>query len=305
MKVFVTGASGFIGAHVMQTLLAKGHELAALVRPSGHAARLHPIKHRFEAIEGTLEDADLLAAFLKVFRPDACIHLAWYAEPGLYLQSERNLQSLDASLGLFQSLIKTGCSQIVAAGTCFEYDTEFGNLREETPVRPANLYAAAKLSCFLLGREMAKQSGVRFAWGRIFYPYGPMEDERRLVPSAIKSLLQNKPFPASKGEQIRDYIHVLDVATAFCTLLENQANGVFNISTGIPVSVREVLTTIERLMDRPGLLDLGKLPPRNWEPPFICGENSRLKGLAWRPFFSLQDGLGNAIHYLQEMAVLR
>ena len=305
MKVFVTGASGFIGAHVMQNLLAKGHEIAALVRSLDRADRLRPIKNRFEAIEGTLEDADLLAAFLTVFRPDACIHLAWYAEPGLYLHSERNLQSLNASLALFQTLMKAGCPQIVAAGTCFEYDTDFGNLREETPERPASMYAAAKLSCFLLGSEMAKQSGVRFAWGRVFYPYGPQEDERRLVPSAIKSLLQNKPFHASKGEQIRDYIHVLDVATAFCTLLEKEANGIFNISTGIPVSVREVLTTIARLMERPGLLELGKLLPRKWEPPFICGENSRLKRLGWRPFFSLQDGLSDAIHYLQEKAVPR
>lgn len=279
----------------MKVLLDRGHKVAALIMPGDHAGRLQFIRHSFDALEGTIEDTQMLASFFKSFKPEACIHLAWYAEPGLYLNSERNLQCHNASLGLFQTLFRTGCPQIVAAGTCFEYDTDFGNLREETPVRPVSLYAAAKLSCFLLGREMAKQSGVRFAWGRIFYPYGPMEDERRLVPSAIKSLLQNKPFPASKGEQIRDYIHVFDVAAAFCRLLEGNADGLFNISTGIPVSVREVLTTIAGLMDRPWLLELGKLPLRNWEPPFICGSSTRLYNLGWRPSFSLQDGLRDTI----------
>jgi nucleoside-diphosphate-sugar epimerase len=295
MRVLVTGASGFIGAYVAKTLLQLDHQVAILVMPDSPMTRLQPMQNRFETISATLEDTDLLEKSIERFKPEACIHLAWYAEPGKYLDSVQNIQSLASSLSLFQTLIKAGCRQIVGAGTCFEYDTDFGYLREDTPANPASLYAAAKLSCCLMGSQLSTQAKISFAWGRIFYPYGPQEDQRRLVPAAIKALKQSIPFPASLGDQVRDYIHVADVASAFCTLMEKQANGIFNISTGKPVTVRQLLDIVGQLMDRPGFIQLGALPSRKWEPPFICGNNTRLISLGWKPSFSLSDGLADTI----------
>jgi nucleoside-diphosphate-sugar epimerase len=291
MRVFVTGASGFIGAHVTKTLLQHDHQVAMLTIPGDRSTRLQPLHGTFETIVGTLEDTDVLEKCISAFQPEACIHLAWYAEPGKYLHSAQNIQSLMSSLSLFQILIKAGCRHIVAAGTCFEYDTNFGYLHEDTPTHPASLYAAAKLSCYLLGSQLAAQAKISFAWGRIFYPYGPQEDPRRLVPAAIKALTQGVSFPASPGDQVRDYIHVTDVASAFYTLMGKKADGVFNISTGSPVSIRQLLETLGLLMNRSDLINLGALPYRNWEPPFICGNNTRLKNLGWSPFYSLKDGL--------------
>jgi nucleoside-diphosphate-sugar epimerase len=181
------------------------------------------------------------------------------------------------------------------AGTCAEYDTEFGYLSELTPTHPATLYAAAKLSCCQLGEQIAAQAKINFAWGRVFYPYGPQEDERRLVSAAIRALKQGIAFPATQGEQVRDYIHVEDVAAAFCILIEKQAPGVFNISSGLPVSIRQLLETIETLMGCGDLIKFGVQPYRDWEPPFICGNNSRLKNLGWKPSYSLTKGLSETI----------
>jgi len=296
MRVLITGASGFIGAHVTKTLISRNHQVTVLSRPGNPMTRLQILQNRFQTIFATIEDTEQLEKSINRLKPETCIHLAWYAEPGKYLDSPQNIQSLASSLSLFQTLIKAGCRQIIAAGTCFEYDTNFGYLHEDTPARPASLYAASKLSFLLMANQLAKQSGVSFAWGRIFYPYGPMEDERRLVPSAIKALRQETPFQASAGEQIRDYIHVADVASAFCTLMEKQADGVFNISTGSPVSIRQLLETLGQLMNRIDLVQLGALPYRAWEPPFICGNNMRLKKLGWQPLYSLVNGLSDAIH---------
>jgi nucleoside-diphosphate-sugar epimerase len=295
MRVLVTGASGFIGFHVTKILLERNHQVAILVMPGDPMTRLQPYLNRLETISSALESKDLLESSIDQFKPEGCIHLAWYAEPGKYLDSAKNIQSLESSLSLFQALIEAGCRQIVAAGTCFEYDTNFGYLHEDTPACPASLYAAAKLSCYLLGGQLAAQAKIPFSWGRIFYPYGPLEDHRRLVPAAIKALKQGLPFPASTGEQIRDYIHVNDVAAAFCVLMEKKADGIFNISSGVPVPIRQLLETLGNLMNRANLIRFGALPYRKWEPPFICGNNKRLRHLGWRPDISLEQGLLDAI----------
>ena len=300
MKVFVTGASGFIGAHVTRMLLSRGHSVRVLALPEDPLWRLQAIMDQFSIVTGMLNDEKALRRELTEFPPDTCIHLAWYAEPGKYLHSHENISSLTASLSLLTELIKVGCQHVVMAGTCAEYDTDFGYLHEDTPTRPATLYAAAKLACFQMSRQIVDRSKIRFAWGRIFYPYGPQEDERRVVPAVINALLQGQYFPATTGEQVRDYIHVEDVATALCLLAENQADGAFNISSGMPVTVRQLLETIGNLIGRKELIEFGAQPYRSWEPPFICGDNRIIKEMGWKPTYTLDNGLGETIQWWEE-----
>ena len=134
-----------------------------------------------------------VAPAIREFRPEACIHLAWYVEPGKYLDSPQNIAYLASSMQLLQLLIDTGCQQVVMTGTCAEYDTDTGYLKETSPTRPSTLYAAAKLSLSLLGQQLAQDAGVRFAWARIFYLYGDNEDPRRMVPALINALMIAEP----------------------------------------------------------------------------------------------------------------
>lgn len=300
MRVFLTGASGFIGAHVMRALLANSHFVVALVMPGDSMWRLKDERGQFGVVTGSLGDSDLLRSSLREFKPDVCIHLAWYAEPGKYLYATENLSSLNDSLGLLRELILVGCRQVVMAGTCAEYDTEMGFLREDGATRPSTLYAAAKLSCCLLGQQIAAAEGINLAWGRIFYPYGPQEDQRRVVPATILSLLHGRSFSATLGQQVRDYIHVEDVATAFCVLAERRANGIYNISSGSPATIRQLLETIGILMGRSDLLEFGTQPYRRWEPPFICGDNRRLRELGWDSAYPLGEGLKRTIKWWTE-----
>jgi len=289
MRIFVTGAGGFVGSLVTRQLLESGDEVAVLCSPN--AGRLHGVLDSVTVIPHRLAHRAEIRAALEAFRPDACIHLAWYAEPGKYLDSPENIPLLQQSLDLLETLISVGCGRVVMVGTCAEYDTDFGYLREDTPRKPATIYAACKLSLGLVGQQRAAAANIHFAWARLFYLYGPGEDSRRLIPSLVAALKQGKPFDATLGEQVRDYLHAHDVASALITLARQPASGVYNISSGIPITLRALMETVAEIVGGRHLIRFGALPYRPWEPMFICGDNRKLKAIGWTPRYGLQEGL--------------
>lgn len=297
MKVFVTGASGFIGSHTVTALLDSGHEVMALATPGNNLWRLANVSSRIKIVRGTLDDAASYQKSLHEWQPEACIHLAWYAEPGKYLDSEENIRSLNGGLSLLRALSECNCKQIICAGTCFEYEVKSDFLSENDRTRPETLYATSKASFQMVGEQLAAKLGIRFVWGRIFYLYGTHEDTRRIIPAAILKLREGAEFPASPGEQVRDYLYVMDVANAFLTLMNSDAKGIYNICSREPVTIRHILETIGSLTGRPELILYGVLPYRNWEPIFICGNNARLKSLGWSPKYDLQSGLKQTISW--------
>lgn len=301
MRVFVTGASGFIGSHLIRALLDAGHDVLAMITPRDNSWRLKDILHKISIVPGTLQEIQNIQTQLSIWQPQTCVHLAWYAEPGKYLDSKENLVSLQGSLDLLQVLSNCGCQQFIGAGTCAEYEMKSELLLETDGTKPETLYAACKSSFRVIGEQIAAQTNLRFAWGRIFYLYGSYEDFRRLIPSTILSIQKGQIFSASPGEQIRDYLHVTDVARAFTTLVEQQAAGIYNICSSEPVTIRVILESIGELMGQPELIKHGALAYRPWEPMFICGNNDRLKKFGWIPQVELRSGLNDTIHWWEQV----
>ena len=191
-----------------------------------------------------------------------------------------NLAGLRFSLELLELLARAGCKHLVMTGTCFEYDTSLGFLQEDGPARPLTLYAACKHALSVVARQRAAQLGVSFAWGRIFYLYGPFEDPRRVVPALMLAAIKGQEFLATKGDQVRDYMHVADVAAGLCALAEKGCDGVFNVCSGEPVTMARLILTV------------GARPPAQFDPPFIAGDNRRLReATGWAPVFDLESGL--------------
>jgi UDP-glucuronate decarboxylase len=292
MRVLVTGASGFIGSHVVRTLVAAGHQIAFISRTTQDRLwRLQDISSGVVYIPGNLDDLASIKPTLLAWQPEACVHLAWYTQPGRYLEAEDNLTSLSNAISLVQFLAQAGCRKFIGVGSCAEYDTDRRYLQESSPTRPATLYAAAKLSFYLLGQQMTRSLDMDFVWARIFNLYGPFEDARRVVPAAIQTLWRQENFPATTGQQVRDYLHVEDIALAFCHLVEQKIDGIFNIASNKPVRVRTLLESVGQQMGTPELIRFGELGDREWEPSFICGDNRRLVGLGWVPSYDLVTGI--------------
>ncbi len=298
MTLLVTGAAGFVGSQIVRQLVDSGQDVAAMVRPGSPRPRLKDVEGKVRLLEADLADSEAVAALLSSCRPEACIHAAWYAEPGKYLASPQNLDMLRSSLSLLEELARTGCRHVVGVGTCFEYAMASTPLNEDSPAKPATLYAACKLAFSLVAAQRSAQLGMAMAWARLFYIYGPGEDDRRLVPAAIKTLSANHEFRATSGEQVRDYMHVEDVASGLCALSHHQLSGTFNVCSGQPVTIAALMQTLGELMGRPELIRLGALPGREGDPPYVSGDNRRLTTEAhWSPRLTLREGLAKTIEW--------
>jgi nucleoside-diphosphate-sugar epimerase len=290
MRILLTGGTGFIGSHVAHSLVAAGHEIHALILPNDDTRRISDILSSLVTVRGDLLDSSFRlppSAF------DCCIHLAWYVEPGKYLESPKNKQWVEASVRLARAMQDAGCRRFVAAGTCFEYATSDEPLRESSPAGPRTLYAQSKLELF----NSLQSLEMEIAWVRFFYQYGPHEDPRRLVPVVINALLRGQEAKLVPGDRHLDYLYIEDVASAVAAVAQSKLTGAVNIGSSAPTTVAEIGTKIGKLIGRPELVKLGALPYSPTEPMHIVADNTKLKSAGWQPRYSLDEGLRRTIDW--------
>ncbi len=221
MQVLLTGASGFIGRHVLQSLRDQGIPFVAIGRT------IPPGCTETEFIQADLLAAPDFDALVNRAEATHLLHLAWYAEHGKYWTSTLNLRWVEATVRLVEAFCKVGGERVVAAGTCAEYDWSYGYCREElTPLKPNKLYGTAKDATKRLVMEICDAYQISCSWGRVFLPYGPGESRLRLIPSLIDVFRGiNKPFSINVNSY-RDFIHVSDVADGFVSLIVSNERGV-------------------------------------------------------------------------------
>ncbi len=274
MIVLLTGATGFIGSHVARELLRRGHEVHVSLRPGSDRRRLAGVESQLRFHESAMDAVPVNA--------DVVVHMAWYAVPGKYLTAPENRDCLEAS----RRLLSKVRGRAVFVGTSFEHDLTLGVLREDSPTKPATLYAECKDA---LRRDV--EARANSAWVRVFYLYGPWEDERRLVPAVMRAQLRGEPSKVTPGDQRLDYLHVEDVASAVVAVAESRVQGCVNIGSGQAPSIREIVTKISDLGGRPELIQWGAFPQRPTDPMLLQADNTKLRSIGWSPKYTLDAGL--------------
>lgn len=298
-RVLVTGARGFIGRHALVTLREQGFEIHAVTHGDPPAP---PRDGSWQWHRADLLDIAAIEPLVRRVRPTHLLHFAWDAVPGRYWTSLDNFAWVRASLELLRRFHECGGTRVVMAGTCAEYDWSYGYCYEGvTPTNPATTYGVCKLSMQRMLQAYCAETGVSGAWGRIFFLYGPHEHPSRLVSSVVRSLLQGNLARCSPGTQIRDFMHVQDVADAFVSLLESAVTGPVNIGSGQPVTLREVIYQIAHGIGRSDLVRLGALPMSPSDPPLLCADVRRLSSeVGWAPAYDLDHGLGDTVRWWRD-----
>jgi nucleoside-diphosphate-sugar epimerase len=302
-QVLLTGASGFIGRHAILPLVKRGFDVHCVYhtsKPATSPDEKHVTWYRADLLN-TNDIKNLFDSISPVF----LLHFAWDVTPGTYLESIKNYDWLVSSLHLLHEFAGSGGTRAVYAGTCFEYDLASGYCTEySTPTVPSTYYGSCKHHLQSIGEKYADKKGFDFAWGRIFYPYGPYESPTRLVPSVIQSLLGGKPAQCTHGNQIRDFLYVADIADAFVAILDSEVNGIINIGSGKPVSIKQLVMQIAQFLGKEDDIQLGALPARENEPPLIVADTGRLqKEVRWRQNFSLEEGIKDTISWWEKRGI--
>ena len=269
--ILLTGASGFVGRQIFKALSASIFRIVPVVRIGKESLfQSQPKVDRIVCSPDIFqESSDWWAEQCKEI--DAVIHAAWYAEPGKYLQSSKNMDCLVGSLSLAKGAAIAGVKRFVGIGTCFEYGLSAGVLSKDTPLNPLTPYAGAKAALYIGLSQWLPEQSVEFAWCRLFYLYGEGEDERRLVPYLHKQLVKGEAVELTSGKQIRDFLDVSEAGKIIAEVATGEQHGPINVCSGEPITVRQLAEQIADTYGRGDLLKFGSRPDNLLDPPCVLG----------------------------------
>ncbi|MDT4952904.1 MAG: hypothetical protein QOJ02_1042 [Acidobacteriota bacterium] len=302
MRLLVTGATGFLGAHLLQRLSGENVSVAILVRPGANAWRIEHLRPRLTEITGDLKEPRAFADAVREFAPEAVAHLAWSGVGNRHRNDLSQVEdNLFSSLELFKIAREAGCRVWLALGSQAEYGPLNARISEDAPTRPTTLYGAAKLSACVLSEQLCKQLDVRFVWLRLFSSYGPMDEPGWMIPHLILKLLARERPSLTKGTQRWDYIYAADVAEAiYLTLITPEASGVFNLGSGEAHTLRHIVERVRDLIDPSLPLGFGEVPFREDQVMHLEADIARLRALGWSARVPLEEGLAKTVEWYRD-----
>ncbi len=302
-ELLIVGGTGFLGKHLAAASIGKGYKVTILSL------------NKPDQLE-KLDKANYLAADLRSFqqvnsqlsgmRFNYVVNLGGYVDHGEYLKGGK--EAIDAHFSgvqnLLQSLDWDALKCFVQIGSSDEYGDHCAPQSEDLREKPISSYAAAKVAACQLLQMLHRVEGFPSVILRLFLVYGEEQNPQRFIPQIIKGCLGDERFPASKGEQLRDFCHVRDVVEGILMALKTPAaiGEVINIASGKPVKIKDVLEIIRTTIGK-GKAIYGEIEYRPNENMQLYADISKaMKILSWQPKMNLREGLNQVIeHYKKKM----
>lgn len=300
--MLITGATGFIGAGAVRHLLARGYEVEAVVHPRSDRWRIEGVDVRVHTVD--LLDGPEVSKVLHSLRPTVVLHLAAH---GAYHWQEDARAIVETnvlgSYHLFQAAARLPVRLLVNAGSSSEYGYRDEPMLEEDRLEPNSVYAVAKAAQTHLCRLTARETGCPMVTFRLFSVYGPWEEPRRLVPTAIRQGRAGEPLDMVGPDTARDFVYlddVLDALTDFDRLAAFPGE-IFNLGSGVQTTMRTFVGALEQALGRTIEVRWSALPPRRWDAARWQADASKARRMiGWAPRHDLLSGLTLTARWMEE-----
>ena len=297
MRIFITGATGFIGKHTIGKFNTKEHSILALVRDESDCECLNC--EGAHLLKGNLGLFSPLKSTIKSFGPEVVIHLAWEGIPDYSEKISRI--NLENSIRLIDFLCdETHCRKIVISGSCFEYGKNSGICKETDQTNINSFFSWAKHALYNYAALKCEKVGVDLIWFRVFYVYGPHQRKKSLIPTLVSSFKNGISPRITNALNKNDFIYVEDVAEAFyLAVVKKIKPGIYNLGNGNSISVYEVCNILEKRII--GTIEMSEQIKNNCkvsqEVNFWADMTKTKNMLNWSPKISFEHGIDRYIKF--------
>ena len=301
-RALLTGGTGFVGANLARTLLHQGHEVYLLARPGYKPWRIAGILKDLHMIEVDLRNRDGLDQVVDKILPEWVFHLASYGAYPFQTDSGLMVQTnLTGTINLVDVCLKTGFESFIYAGTSSEYGFKDHAPLETELVEPNSSYAVTKAAATHFCSYTARSTGMRLYTLRLYSVYGPFEEPSRLIPSLIIHGLEGRLPPLVTPHIGRDFVYVGDVCQAFLLVAaqpNQEAGAVYNVGSGIQVTIEKAVEIARRLMNIPTEPDWGSMQERSWDTSVWVSNPEKIYAkTGWTAGTSLEGGFQETVSW--------
>jgi len=275
MKILLTGATGFLGSHMAENLIANNYELILTKRENSSLTNCQSF---YSNVIWVNTDSESWKQQVIDYKPEFIIHTAWDGVSASKRDDWKNqLTNIDLMYELLIIAKRCEIYKFISLGSQAEYGQFEGKITEDYPLNPTTSYGAVKLAVLEMLRIFCIDNSINWYWLRVFSVFGERENEKWIIPALIKTMLSEKTeMNFTKGEQKYSYIYVGDLAKAITKVVSmNAPSGIYNISSNQVLCLKDLITMIKNLVNPDFKLNFGTIPYRVHQSMHIEGDTKK------------------------------
>lgn len=312
LKVFVTGATGFVGSNIIRRLVFDNkYEVHIIYRSSSKSWRIQDILSLLYTHSVDITDKKKLQKVIRKIQPDIIFHLANIGVYGGFEGEPEDVirVNLVGTINLIEAAKEVPYRCFVNTGSSSEYGPKLSSMREDDYCKPESIYAISKLAATIYALQEAKRYNKPLVCIRLFSPFGPYDDRDRLMSYVIRQSLIDEPLLLHTKNAVRDYVYIDDVVDAYmqCIKRIKYVRGeILNIGSGSQVKVSEVVKIACSVTGSKSKVSWGNKISKRYESKIWKADIKKAnKLLHWKPKTSLREGIKKAAEYVENKNLLK
>jgi len=304
-KVLVTGATGFVGANLTRRLLIEGYNVAILTRRTSNKWRLNDVLRDVDKYEVDLLESKKLKSTIEEIKPSVIFHLANEGVYGGVAAADQKMveTNLLGFLNLIESCDGIDYRCLINTGSSSEYGIKQTPMKEDDACEPVTAYGVSKYAASLYASFTAKTKNKPIITLRLFSPFGPYDDSRRLVSYAIINAIKGNELKLASRDAVRDYVFIDDVLELYLKTInkaEKFRGEIFNVGTGVETKISYIIDTIIKIIKSQSIVKWGENASRSFDAKKWKADITKTShSFNWKPSCSIKEGLEKTIEWFK------